>query len=74
MPPKETPQQQLDRFLDAFTPPIAALARQVLSQMRRRYPTAYELVYDNYNALAIGFAPPRAPPMPSFRLPYTRAG
>ena len=57
MPPKETTQQQLDRFLDAFTPPIAALARQVLHQMRRRYPTAYELAYDNYNALAIGFAP-----------------
>ena len=57
MPPKETPQQQLDRFLDAFTPPIAALARQVLTQMRRRYPMAYQLVYDNYNALAIGFAP-----------------
>ena len=57
MPPKETPQQQLDRFLEKFTPPIAALARQVLAQMRRRYPLAYELVYDNYNALAIGFGP-----------------
>jgi hypothetical protein len=25
--------------------------------MRKRYPTALELVYDNYNALAIGFGP-----------------
>jgi hypothetical protein len=25
--------------------------------MRTRYPTALELVYDNYNALAIGFGP-----------------
>ena len=25
--------------------------------MRIRYPTALELVYDNYNALAIGFSP-----------------
>ena len=25
--------------------------------MRKRYPTALELVYDNYNALAIGFSP-----------------
>lgn len=57
MPPNEPPQKQLDRFLDRFSPPVAALARQALSQMRHRYPTAYELVYDNYNALAIGFAP-----------------
>ena len=25
--------------------------------MRQKYPTALELVYDNYNALAIGYAP-----------------
>ena len=24
--------------------------------MRKRFPTAVELVYDNYNALAIGFS------------------
>ena len=57
MPPNETPQQQLDRFIDQFTPQIAVTARQALAKMRRRYPTAWELVYDNYNALAIGFSP-----------------
>ena len=48
---------QFDRFLDAFTPEIAASARVALSKMRKRLPHAIELVYDNYNALACGFGP-----------------
>lgn len=48
---------QLDRFLDAFTPEIAASARVALNKMRKRLPHAIELVYDNYNALACGFGP-----------------
>ena len=48
---------QLASFLAKFTPEIAALAEAILTKMRRSYPTAVELVYDNYNALAIGFAP-----------------
>jgi hypothetical protein len=48
---------QLDRFLDAFTPEIAAFARVALAKMRKRLPHAMELVYDNYNALACGFGP-----------------
>ena len=48
---------QLDRFLDKFTPEIAAQARVALRRMRARLPGAQELVYDNYNALAIGFSP-----------------
>jgi hypothetical protein len=48
---------QLDRFLDAFTPEIAALARVAMSKMRKRLPHSIELVYDNYNALACGFGP-----------------
>src|SRR5579862_1922691 len=53
----ESPEAQLDRFLDAFTPEIAALARSALTTLRKRLPHAIELVYDNYNALACGFAP-----------------
>jgi hypothetical protein len=48
---------QLDDFLDKFTPAIAVQARTALRQMRARLPGAIELVYDNYNALAIGFGP-----------------
>jgi hypothetical protein len=48
---------QLDGFLAKYTPEIEKLARACLKKMRQRLPGAYELVYDNYNALAVGFAP-----------------
>jgi hypothetical protein len=50
-------QIQLDGFLDKYTPAIATLARACLAKMRARLPGAVQLVYDNYNALAIGFGP-----------------
>jgi hypothetical protein len=53
----EQAEEQLASFLAKFTPEVAALARSILAAMRTRYPTAIELVYDNYNALAIGFGP-----------------
>jgi hypothetical protein len=53
----ESAEKQLDRFLDAFTPEIAGMARVALAKLRMRLPNAIELVYDNYNALACGFAP-----------------
>jgi hypothetical protein len=51
-----TAAQQLDSFLDRYTPEVASRARAALAWMRRRFPGATLLVYDNYNALAIGFA------------------
>ena len=53
----ESAERQLDRFLDAFSREVAELARKTLAKLRKRLPHANELVYDNYNALAIGFAP-----------------
>ena len=50
-------QGQLDAFLDKYAPAIAKLARECLRKMRARLPGAVQLVYDNYNALAIGFGP-----------------
>jgi hypothetical protein len=50
-------EEQLASFIAKFTPEVATLARSILAAMRARYPTAIELVYDNYNALAIGFGP-----------------
>lgn len=55
MPP--TAARQLDGFLKKFDPAVAADARTALEIMRQRLPGALELVYDNYNALAIGFGP-----------------
>ena len=53
------PRRQLARFLDKYEPAIAKRARASLAFLRKRLPTATELVYDNYNALAIGFGPTR---------------
>ncbi len=49
-------QTQLDGFIDKYTPAIAALTRALFARMKARLPGAAILVYDNYNALAIGFA------------------
>lgn len=48
-------QRQLDTFIDKFTPEVAALTRALLAKAKARLPGAQILVYDNYNALAIGF-------------------
>jgi hypothetical protein len=50
-------ESQLDEFLAKFLPEVEDMARQALRKMRARLPGAIELVYDNYNALAIGFSP-----------------
>jgi hypothetical protein len=52
-----TPQQQLDGFIAKYTPAMARLTRAALRKMRSRLPSAHQLVYDNYNALVIGFGP-----------------
>lgn len=46
---------QLDSFIDRYAPEVAADARRALAFMRARLPTATRLVYDNYNALVVGF-------------------
>ncbi|HLK47060.1 MAG TPA: DUF1801 domain-containing protein [Bryobacteraceae bacterium] len=52
----ESPQARLKGFLAKFTPEIEKTASAILRAMRAHVPGATELVYDNYNALAIGFA------------------
>jgi hypothetical protein len=52
----DSPARQLDTCLERFDPSIQTLVREARARLRRRLPTALELVYDNYNALAIGFA------------------
>jgi hypothetical protein len=52
-----SPAQQLRAFIAKYTPEIGGAARSALATMRKRLPGAVELVYDNYNALAIGFGP-----------------
>ena len=42
-------------FIDRFTPDIAAVTHACRAAVRGRLPAAFELVYDNYQALAIGY-------------------
>jgi hypothetical protein len=50
-----TPSKQLSGFIAKFDPAVARLIRTSRRALRARMPTAVEIVYDNYNALAIGF-------------------
>jgi hypothetical protein len=56
-----TPAQQLARMMSEYDPAIASQARAALAILRRRIKGATELVYDNYNALVIGFVPSDRP-------------
>lgn len=52
-----TAQAQLDRCIAKYSPDVAKLDRAAIARMRKRLPAAQVLVYGNYNALAVGFAP-----------------
>ena len=52
-----TPEDSLQQFIDRFAPKIAELAAAAVFRLRELLPNAVVLVYDNYNALAIGFGP-----------------
>ena len=53
----ESTAARFKQFLAKYSPGIAAEARRALTLLRRQVPGAVELVYDNYNALVIGFGP-----------------
>jgi len=52
-----TPDASLKRFIARYSTPVRRVANAALAKLRDRLPGAVELVYDNYNALAIGFGP-----------------
>jgi hypothetical protein len=52
-----SPEKQLNGFIEKYSPEIAALMRACRAKMRALTPGAVELVYDNYNALVIGYGP-----------------
>jgi len=56
----KSPEEQLAAFIAEYTPEIAALADAACKRMREMLPGAFELVYNNYNALAIGFSPTKS--------------
>ena len=52
-----TPAEQLETFIDKFDPANQSLIRATRKRLRKRFPTAHELVYDNYNFFVIGYSP-----------------
>lgn len=56
-----TPARELASFVAKFDSTVARAIRECRRALRRRMPAAIELVYDNYNFLAIGYAPTEKP-------------
>lgn len=56
-----SPAAQLERFIDKFDAPNQSLIRATRKVLRKRFPTAHELVYDNYNFFVIGYSPTDRP-------------
>lgn len=46
---------QIAGFIEKFEPSVRSVIRACRSSLRKRFPTAIEQVYDNYNFLAIGY-------------------
>ena len=56
-----TPAQQLKGFLGRCSPEVAAVGKAARTKLRKRLPGAVEMVYDNFNALVIGYSPTERP-------------
>jgi hypothetical protein len=56
-----SPEQRVRGFIAKFAPRHQRLIRAVRRALRRRFPTACELVYDNYNFFVLGYGPTERP-------------
>src|SRR6185369_9722740 len=54
-------EKELDAFIGKFDPKDQQLIRAVRRAVRKRLPTANELVWDNYNFFVIGYSPTERP-------------
>jgi hypothetical protein len=52
----DSPARQLNALIARFDPAVRKIVRAARTKLRKRMPAAVEMVYDNYNALAIAFA------------------
>src|ERR1700752_624190 len=57
----KTAEAELKGFISKFDEKDQRLIRAVRSAVRKRFPTAHELVYDNYNFFVIGYSPTERP-------------
>lgn len=53
---RRPPAAELKKFLGAFSPEIAKIALRVRAFVLGQAPLAHELVYDAYNAVALGYS------------------
>ncbi len=56
-PPSVSSQKQLEGFINKFDAKSQALIRFVRKSLRKSFPVANELVWDNYNFFVIGYSP-----------------
>ena len=54
-------EKQLAGFIAKFEPAMASRIRDVRAALRKRLPTAFEVVYDNYNFFVIGYCSTERP-------------
>jgi hypothetical protein len=54
-------EKALESFIEKFEPKDQSLLRSVRRALRKRFPTAHELVYDNYNFFVIAYGPTERP-------------
>ena len=54
---EQSPERRVEQFIGRYSPEVARAARAARSKVRKLLPGAFELVYDNYNALALAFSP-----------------
>jgi hypothetical protein len=52
---------RLKGFIDKFEPGRQKLIRAMRKALRKKLPTAHEMVYDNYNFFVIGYGPTERP-------------
>ena len=57
----ESPARQVVGCIAKFDPKVAKVIRASRAALRKRFPTANELVYDNYNFFVIGYSTTERP-------------
>jgi hypothetical protein len=60
-PSSASAEKQLERFISKFDAKNQALIRSIRRALRKRLPTANELVWDNYNFFVIGYSATERP-------------
>lgn len=67
-------ESRLGDFVAKFDPAHRLLIGDLRAALRRRFPAAHELVYDNYNFFVIGYSPTLRPSDAVFSIAASAAG